>query len=446
MTKGRVSADPVPASPLAGETRVRFPRWQRMGGTRTLPDRAKTMRRTATGLLVAMAGLYVLAGQYLGIHPSIGYVRAFAEAAMVGGLADWFAVTALFRRPLGLPIPHTAIIPENKDRIADTMASFLQDNFLTPAVVARRMQDMNLAKAAGEYLTAPASGDTGARIRAGAGELVAEFLESLDPDRLGTQVRGGLKSLAARVEVAPLLGQLLTAAVADRRHIPLIDSAIRWAGLKIEANETLIRNMIHEKANGLVRWTGLDEKLANSVLDGLYKLLAEVLVDPNHPLRDRLDEGLAQFAHDLLHNPETQAKIERMKNELLDNPVVGKWWLSVWERIRAGLIKTAREPGGGGLSAGFAESMAELGKVLRDDPRLQVQINRFARRTAVGVATRYGGQIVRLVSETVRRWDARTVTDRIESAVGRDLQFIRMNGTLVGGLVGVTIHAAEAAF
>ncbi|MFN3510853.1 MAG: DUF445 family protein, partial [Tsuneonella troitsensis] len=126
------------------------------------------MRRTATGLLVAMAGLYVLAGQYLGIHPSIGYVRAFAEAAMVGGLADWFAVTALFRRPLGLPIPHTAIIPENKDRIADTMASFLQDNFLTPAVVARRMQDMNLAKAAGEYLTAPASGDTGARIRAGA--------------------------------------------------------------------------------------------------------------------------------------------------------------------------------------------------------------------------------------------------------------------------------------
>jgi uncharacterized membrane-anchored protein YjiN (DUF445 family) len=416
-----------------------------MGGERILPDRAATMRRTATGLLVAMAGIYVLAGQYLGLHPAIGYVRAFAEAAMVGGLADWFAVTALFRRPLGLPIPHTAIIPENKDRIADTMAAFLQDNFLTPAVVARRMQDMNLAKAAGEYLAAPVTGETGARLRAGGGELVAEFLESLDPERLGTQVRGGLKTLAARVEVAPLLGQLLTAAIADRRHLPLIDSAIRWAGLTIEANEALIRTMIHEKANGIVRWTGLDERLANSVLDGLYKLLAEVLVDPNHPLRDRLDEGLAQFAHDLLHNPETQAKVERMKNDLLDNPVVGKWWLSVWERIRSGLIKTARTPGGG-LSAGFADSLSELGKVLREDPRLQIQINRFARRTAVGVATRYGGQIVRLVSETVRRWDARTVTDRIESAVGRDLQFIRMNGTVVGGLVGVSLHAAEAVF
>jgi uncharacterized membrane-anchored protein YjiN (DUF445 family) len=401
------------------------------------------MRRTATGMLVAMAGIFIVSGQYLGLHPSVGYVRAFAEAAMVGGLADWFAVTALFRRPLGLPIPHTAIIPENKDRIADTMASFLQDNFLTPAVVARRMQDMNLAKAVGEYLAAPLQGETGARLRAGAGELLAEFLESLDPERLGTQVRGGLKALAARVEVAPLLGQMLTAAIADKRHLPLIDAGIRWAGLTIEANEGMIRQMIHEKANGLVRWTGLDERLANSVLDGLYKLLAEVLVDPDHPLRGKLDEGLAKLAHDLLHDAETRDKIERVKNELLDNPAVATWWIGVWERIRASLIKIARDPGGA-LGGQVGESLAELGKVLRDDPRMQMHLNRFARRTAVGVATRYGGQIVRLVSETVRRWDARTVTDRIEGAVGRDLQFIRMNGTLVGGLVGVVIHAGDA--
>ncbi|QDM42009.1 DUF445 domain-containing protein [Altererythrobacter sp. TH136] len=400
------------------------------------------MRRTATGLLVAMAALFVISGQWVEVHPAWGFVRAFAEAAMIGGLADWFAVTALFRRPLGLPIPHTAIIPENKDRIADTMASFLQDNFLTPAVVARRMQDMNLARAAGEYLAAPSQGETGARLRAGAGELLAEFLESLDPERLGTQVRGGLKALAAKVEVAPLLGQMLTAAIADKRHLPLMDSAIRWAGLTIEANEGLIRAMIHDKANGLVRWTGLDERLANAVLDGLYKLLAEVLIDPAHPLRGKLDEGLAKLAHDLLHDAETREKIERMKNELLDNPAVSTWWIGVWERIRTSLIKTAREPGGG-LGGQLTQSLAELGKVLRDDPRMQLQLNRFARRTAVGVATRYGGQIVRLVSETVRRWDARTVTDRIEGAVGRDLQFIRLNGTIVGGLAGVAIHAAD---
>jgi uncharacterized membrane-anchored protein YjiN (DUF445 family) len=305
------------------------------------------------------------------------------------------------------------------------------------------MQDMNLARAVGEYLASPPKGETGARLRAGAGELLAEFLESLDPERLGTQVRGGLKTLAAKVEVAPLLGQMLTAAIADKRHLPLIDSGVRWAGLTIEANEGMIREMIHEKANGLVRWTGLDEKLANSVLDGLYKLLAEVLVDPDHPLRGKLDEGLAKLAHDLLHDPETRDKIERMKNELLDNPAVATWWIGVWERVRASLIKTARDPGGA-LGGQLGESLSELGKVLRDDPPMQMHMIRLARRTAVGVATRYGGQIVRLVSETVRRWDARTVTDRIEGAVGRDLQFIRMNGTLVGGLVGVAIHAGDA--
>ena len=401
------------------------------------------MRMTATGMLIAMAGVFLLARSMLDLHPAWGYVLAFSEAAMVGGLADWFAVTALFRRPLGLPIPHTAIIPENKDRIADTMAQFLQDNFLTAAVVARRMQGMNLAQGVGAYLAEPGSGETGTRVRAGAAELFAELLESLDPERLGTEVRGGLKALADRVEVAPLLGQLVEAAIADKRHLPLIDSAVRWAGITLESNEALVRDVIHQRANAILRWTGLDERVANSVLDGLYKLLAEVLVTPDHPLRVRLDEGLAQLAHDLRHDPEMRAKVEKAKRELLDNPTVANWWLGVWERLRASLIQSARSGGGGGFGGVLADSMSELGKALQTDARLQLQINRFARRTAVGVAQRYGGHIVQLVSETVRRWDATTLTDRIESAVGRDLQFIRLNGTLVGGLVGVTIHLLD---
>src|SRR5688572_7053956 len=163
-----------------------------MGGTAPPPDRARTMRRTATGMLVVMAAIFLVSSQYLGLHPVVGFVRAFAEAAMVGGLADWFAVTALFRRPMGLPIPHTAIIPENKDRIADTMAVFLRENFLTPSVVARRMREMNLAQAVGRYLSEPGSGGSGSRVRAGAGELLVEVLQSLDPERLGTQVRAAL--------------------------------------------------------------------------------------------------------------------------------------------------------------------------------------------------------------------------------------------------------------
>ena len=401
------------------------------------PDRARAMRRAATGMLVLMAIVFTVSARYLEVHPAWGYVHAFAEAAMVGGLADWFAVTALFRRPLGLPIPHTAIIPENKDRIADTMAGFLRENFLTPQVVARRMVAMNLASAVGSYLAEPRAAND-SRVRAGAGELAVEILESLDPDRLGTQVRAGLAAQIERLEIAPLLGSMLDAMIEDGRHRIVIDKIIRWAGLVLEDNEQLVRDMVQARANAILRLTGLDERLANSVIDGLYKLLAEVLIDPDHPLRSKIEEGLQQFATGLRDDADLRARIERMKVELLKNPAIADWWQSVWERIRARLIASIREGSADGAYLG--ETLAELGGALRDDARLQQQVNRFARRTAVGIASRYGDQIVQLVSETVRRWDATTLTDRVESAVGRDLQFIRINGTLVGGLVGLTLH------
>ena len=411
----------VPAGPLAGV------------------DRARRMRMMATGLLLLMAAVLVAALQFGGSHPAWGYLIAFTEAAMVGGLADWFAVTALFRHPLGIPIPHTAIIPEKKDRIADTMAEFLRDNFLTPGVVARRMRDMNLALALGDFLAEPRPRGT-RRITEGAAGLLADLLQSLDPERLGSQVRAGLARQAERIEIAPLLGNVLAAAIADGRHRPLLDSAIRWAGVTLETNEDLVRTMIQARANAVLRWTGLDQKLANSVLDGLYRMLAEVLVDPDHQLRKTVEDGLANLAHDLVHDPATREKVESAKREILNNPAVGEWWMGVWEKLRLSLIDMARHPDAA-LQGQLGGAMAELGRALREDPALQWQINRFARRTAVGVASRYGAQIVQLVSETVRRWDARTVSSRIEQAVGRDLQFIRINGTLVGGLVGVAIHA-----
>ena len=413
------------------------------------------MRRLATGLLLAMALVYLatrlLEPQFPQFAPALGFVRAFAEAAMVGGLADWFAVTALFRHPLGVPIPHTAIIPENKDRIATTMAAFLQDNFLTPIVVARRLQTMNAAVALGSFLAdpkadprKPAETSTSARIRAGAAGLIADVLESLDPEQLGGLAKGALRTQIEKWEVAPLLGQLLSAAIADKRHMPLVDATIRRAAMVIEDNEPLIRSMIHERANTLLRWTGLDERLASTVLDGLYKLLAETVVDPEHPLRRRIEEGLEELAEGLLHDPAMRERVERLKREVLANPAFARWLDALWERGRARLLQMVREPEGM-LAGQLGNSVAELGAALQRDARLQLMVNRFARRTLVGVATRYGGQIVRLVSETVKRWDARTVTDRIEGAVGRDLQFIRINGTMVGGLVGVLIHAVDLA-
>lgn len=399
------------------------------------------MRRTATGLLLLMAVAFVVLQLVKGTHPGWGYAIAFTEAAMVGGLADWFAVTALFRRPLGLPIPHTAIIPTNKDRIADTMAVFLRDNFLTPQVVTRRLAGFNLAASAGAFLSDPdRSGQS--RVRAGAANLLADVLESLDPERLGAQVRAGLVHQLEKLEIAPLLGQMLHAAIADRRHLPLMESAIRWTADALEANEDLVRAMISERANSLMRFAGLDTRLANAVLDGLYKLMAEMIVQPDHPLKLKFEAMLAELAEKLVHDPETKAKVEQAKRDLLTNPSVSAWWQSVWERLRRTLIEAARNPDTA-LGSRMTGMLNELGQALRSDPMLQHQLNRFARRTLVGTVSRYGDAIVRVVSETVKRWDAQTVTSRIEGAVGRDLQFIRINGTLVGGLFGLAIHAVE---
>lgn len=399
------------------------------------------MRLFATGLLVLMAIAFLTLRHFEGSHPGWGYAIAFTEAAMVGGLADWFAVTALFRHPMGLPIPHTAIIPLKKDRIADSMAVFLQANFLTPQVVARRIVAFNFAASLGVFLSAPGKGIEG-RVREGAANLIADLLESLDPARLGGQVRVALARQIEKLEVAPLLGHLLTAAIADKRHMPLMDGLIRKAGDVLEANEQIVRTMIRQRANTLLRWTGLDERIANAVLDGLYKLLAEMLVTPDHPLRRKAEEGLEKFAHDLIHDPVTRGRVEALKCELLENPAMADWWQGVWERIRIGLINAMRSDTGPSLS-GLPGALSELGQALQDDPKLQIQINRFARRTIVGGVSRYGGEIVQLVSETVKRWDAQTVSGRIEGAVGRDLQFIRVNGTLVGGMVGLVIHAVD---
>ncbi|GAM04655.1 membrane protein [Novosphingobium sp. MBES04] len=412
-------------------------------------DRARRMRLFATGLLLTMAALFLALHRLHGLFPAwdtpLGYAIAFTEAAMVGGMADWFAVTALFRRPLGLPIPHTAIIPENKDRIADSMARFLRENFLTPQVVARRLQGFNFAASLGGFLGDPTRGEN-PRIRAGAANLLADVLESLDPEQMGGMVKTGLKSQLARIDAAPLLAQMLENAIADQRHLPVLEAMLRKVGEVIEANEPMIREMIHARANTIMRWTGLDERLANGVLDGTYRLLAEIIVQPDHPLRGKVDEALTALVRDLRSDPEMQARVARIKAELLANPALGAWIEAMWERGRTALLEAMRNPEAAlssSLGATLGQGLGQLGAALGGDARLQVMVNRFARRTLVGVSARYGSEIVRLVSETVKRWDAQTVSARIEGAVGRDLQFIRINGTLVGGLFGLAIHTVE---
>lgn len=407
------------------------------------PPALVRMRVVATGLLLLMAALFLVARSQIGTHPAWGFLRAFAEAAMVGGLADWFAVTALFRRPLGLPIPHTAIIPENKERIGDQLARFLRDNFLLTRVLAVRMRRLDVAGAIARWLTDPAEA-AGGRFRAGASRMAAQALEALDPQRLGGMVKSAMAGRLRDMDVAPLLGQSLRAAMVDGRHLPLLDKVLKWAARALSANEHLIRNMVHERAGSILRWTGLDETLANKIIDGLQGLIEDVADDPGHPLRLKAEEGLELLAYDLQHDPETRARVEAFKAELIDNPAMQRWLDGLWEQARGMLLAIAQDPERA-MGGQLGDLLRQLGTTLQQDQRLARSINRFTRRAVASIAADYGDGIVRLVSETVRGWDAQTITRRLENAVGRDLQYIRINGTLVGGLVGLAIHAVDVA-
>ena len=401
---------------------------------------AQGMKVVATGLLVVMAAVFAAARAFQPHYPWLGFVKAFAEAAMVGGLADWFAVTALFRHPLGLPIPHTAIIPRNKDRIGEALARFIQENFLIPGVVARRMQKLDVAGAAGRFLQTPEG--QGTRIRAGASRLLADIFESLDDERLGGIVKSAISSRLRKSEIAPLLGHALASAINEDRHVPMLEATIRWTARALEANEPLIRDLVHKKANWAVKLAGLDAKLAEAIIKGLRKLTVEMSTDPAHPVRIKAEEALAQLANDLQTRPETRERVEAIKEQLLDNKSVSLWLDTLWQKGREAIVKAARNPDAV-LAGKLGEVLQSMGATLEKDARIRGAINQFARRAIVGMAASYGSSIVTLVSETIRGWDAQTVTNRLESAVGRDLQYIRVNGTLVGGLVGLVLHLVD---
>tara|TARA_R110000796_G_scaffold8843_13_gene28931 strand:+ start:40573 stop:41856 length:1284 start_codon:yes stop_codon:yes gene_type:complete len=403
----------------------------------TTKNAGRDMKIIATGMLVVMAIIYFTSKSYEAVHPALGFVRAFAEAAMVGGLADWFAVTALFRHPMGIPIPHTAIIPRNKDRIGDTLANFLKDNFLISRLVAQRMRNVDLAGGIGRFLKSPSGGE--GRLKFGASRLLGDAIASLDKDRLGSMFKGAVKKQAVGLDIATPMGQILEAVMAEKRHGPLIDSSIRWAYRTLDTNEAVIRNIVTDRANAVMRWTGLDDRVANEVLDGLYKLLADMAADPDHPVRTKTEESLEQLAAELQRDPELREKVNEWKLEMIENPAIASWLDGIWEQGREALLRAARDPDAA-LAGQFGDTLIQLGNSLQQDKLLNRQINRFGRRAVIGVVASYGDNIVKLVSETIRDWDAQTITDRVENAVGRDLQFIRVNGTLVGGLVGLSLH------
>lgn len=388
------------------------------------------MRLVATLLLAAMAGLFALSLAVPTAHPAVPWLRAFAEAGMVGGLADWFAVTALFRRPLGLPIPHTAIIPNQKDRLGDALAAFLKDNFLRPQVLARRLEQSDLAGAAARWLARPAA--DGRR----SNPLATALTSALDDPAIAAHVNDSVNRHLAGMRVSPLVADAVDALVDSGRHDPLVDAAINWALATLSSEEPGIREQVSARTNWLLRLAGADDSMADTMIGTVQRLLVEMAGDRRHPVRQRLETAIRQWAFDLRHFPETQARVEGLWADLRAHPAVADWIADLWPSARAALARGLDAPGGGRIGA----MLQALSARITSDASLRSALNAGLRRLVAGIALARGDAIVRLVSDTIRRWDAETVTSRVEQAVGRDLQFIRINGTLIGGCIGLAIH------
>jgi uncharacterized membrane-anchored protein YjiN (DUF445 family) len=396
------------------------------------------MRLVATLLLAAMAAIFTACLIWPKAHPVVPWLMAFSEAAMVGGLADWFAVTALFRRPLGLPIPHTAIIPEQKDRLGETLATFLKDNFLKPQVVARRLDDADMAGALARWLATPAPAGSPNRKR-GLAPLVGQLLDGLDDPAFARLVEDMARGRLEAMRLSPVVADAVDALIDKGRHDLLIDAAVDWGLATIVDEAPNIRGMVTERTNWLLRLAGADESMSSTMISSVQRLLVEIRHDPWHPVRLRLAEALKQWTFDLRHFPEAQAKVEGFKDDLLANPAMGGWVKGLWDSARTALAGSLKHDDGGNRLGG---ALAALGNRIAADAGLQRSLNNALRRAVAGLAREHGDSIVKLVSETVRGWDAATVTDKVEQAVGRDLQFIRINGTLIGGCIGLVIYAA----
>lgn len=399
-------------------------------------------RRLATGLLLAMALVYVASAAMAGAHPAWGYVRAFAEAAMVGGLADWFAVTALFRRPLGLPIPHTAVIANSKDRIAETLSQFIVTNFLAPDLVARRLEGVDLAEGLARQLADP---PTAARLADGIASAVPALLDTLDDRRVADFLQRLVEAQAREFRAAPLIGEALAILTEQGRHQALVDAAIVEGWKALAENEVAFRARVRERTSWLWRIAGVDVQAADSLIAAVRETLEDIATTPNHPTRARVTEALANVARDLKSSPELQARIEAAKSDLLSHPAVTAYLDDVWRQVKAGLRAAAERTDGGGLRDGLARALADAGAALLRDAPARAALNVRLRALLAALAARHGEDVARLVADTIRGWDAATITTKLEGSVGRDLQYIRMNGTIVGGLVGLLIHALSEA-
>ncbi len=397
--------------------------------------RLRRMQAVAGGLLVFAALVYVLTLDHDGF---LGFVNAGAEASMVGAIADWFAVTALFRHPLGLPIPHTALVPRKKDEFGKSLEEFFAENFLHEDVIRERLAAADITRRIGVWLTEPANAR---RVVAETTTVAAIGLRKMRDEDVASLVEDVLIPRFMAEPISPVAGGLLQEIVRDNAHHGLVDLALEEGHRWLVHNQATFSDVIGERAP----WWAPD-RLNEVVTTRLHleatRWLADIRRDPDHHARQALDSLLRQLAHDLLNDASTQARAEKLKLRVLEQPQMVVTGMSLWSAFRKALLE-ALEHEDGPLRERASRELASFGERIGRDDVMREKLETWAADLVVWAIGRYGNELTAVITQTIERWDGKEASDKIELHVGRDLQFIRINGTVVGGLVGVVLHTVS---
>ncbi|GAA0967891.1 hypothetical protein ENKNEFLB_01793 [Nocardioides aquaticus] len=394
----------------------------------------RRMRLVALSLLVLAAIVFVLTRDRDGF---LGFVNAGAEASMVGAIADWFAVTALFRHPLGLPIPHTALIPRRKDDLGRGLQDFVGENFLQEDVIRERLASAEVGRRVGTWLADPAHART---VVDEASEVAAIALSKVRDEHITSLVNDALVPRFREEPISPLLGGLLGEVLSDRVHVGLVDLALGELHDWLAENPETVSEVLGERAPWWAP-TSVNERVIGRIHVEMVKWVADIRDDPYHRARYALDQMLARLADDLSHpGTDTAVRAEALKDRLLDHPAVISTAISLWDALRRALTGSLADPDGA-VRRRLLTEVERFAARLDAEPALRERVDTLVADAVVFGVKRYGAEATSIITQTIERWDGDEAARRIELHVGRDLQFIRINGTIVGGLVGVVIHA-----
>ena len=397
--------------------------------------RLRYMQRLATSLLILMFALLALSATFKGSHPWLQWVQAFAAAASVGAIADWFAVVALFHHPLGVPFPHTAIVPENKDRIGASLGEFVEHNFLTAQNVVRKLESRNLSLWAADWLMHRPNSE---HLAERASAVIPNMLNALDDEDVRRFVDRTITPQLRSLDLASIAATTLSVLTAGGRHQELLGRALNVVEGWITANRAAIKSKFSEAS----RYTPgfLDSYIVNRFVDGIIALLHDVARNPDHEMRRRFNAATDEFIHKLSTSTEFRDHAEAFKGELLDHLEREAYYQVVWRDVKERLVSDLAAEHSL-IRTQLADAFMKLGHGLKDDPVLQAKINAWMLKAIEAMVVRHRHQVSILITEVVRGWDAREIAEKMELEIGKDLQFIRISGTLVGGTVGLGLHA-----